>query len=178
MTQYYDSTQLRAMARAEEALNPLPAILACGHAPSDHPYWSHTYATTTDGRKICHECHKAEKDSRTLDCGHTPTVPQSDITTGTTHTPDGREICCACADDMQRADLATATKTYGYVDRKRGQITTWTGGKLATLTHAWTIRGGFVGTMLAWNAVDDSGNHWYGRNAGDGMATTLHRAKH
>jgi len=177
MARYYDSNGLRELARAEEALNPPPAILECGHAPSEHSYWSHTYAATEDGRKICHACHKIEKDSRILDCGHTPSL-HSDFTTGTAHTQDGREICCACADNEQRLLLRSSVKSFGYVNRKRGQITTWTGGKLATLTHSWTIRGGFGGTMLAWNAIDDSGNHWYGRNAGDGMATVMHKAKH
>jgi hypothetical protein len=112
-----------------------------------------------------------------LDCGHTPTTPHSPITSGTAHTADGKEICTDCADAMQREELQTATKTYGYLDKKRKQITTWTGGKLATLTAARTIGHNLAGTMIAWNAVDDNGQRWYGRNSGDGMATVMHRAK-
>jgi hypothetical protein len=177
MARYYGHSELRDMARAEERENPPPAILDCGHAPSEHSYFVHTYATTDDGRKICHACHATERDSRVLDCGHPPTVPHNPMTSGTAHTQDGREICCACADNEQRAALATATEYAGYVDRKRKQITTWTGGKLATLTDTWTIWNNFGGDLLCWNAVDDSGREWYGKGAGDGMITRMHLRK-
>ena len=86
-------------------------------------------------------------------------------------------VCYSCADDLQRADLVDGrTKYYGYLGKDA--ITTWTGGVLARVTYRWTIRCGFGGKQTCWNAVDAQGNRWYGRNAGDGMATTMHKAKH
>jgi len=177
MARYYDHSQLRAMAEERERENPPPAILDCGHAPGHHDYFVVSFWTGDDGKTFCHACREARANARILDCGHTPTVPHSPMTSGTAHTPDGREICCDCADRDQRERLKTATASVGYLNLKRRMITTWTGGHLATVTAWWTIYHNKAGTLTCWRARDAEGREWYGRGSGDGMATRMHARK-
>lgn len=193
MAEWYTSAQLREMALAEEEQNPPPAILECGHAPSTHSYFCHTYATTADGRKICHDCDQAAKDSRILDCGHTPTTPHSPMMSGTAHAPDGREMCWDCAAKGEIAALLTSNHYHGYTKRETigtgkyaglamgGQIITWTGATLIERAQFWTIGHNWWGTggkLWCWTGKDAHGQTWYGRcAASDGHITSMHKAK-
>ena len=90
---------------------------------------------------------------------------------------DGATLCYACADNVQRQQMASG-KTYGaYVSSDGTAITTWSGGHLATVRQSRKIGSGFgYGGQLYVRAVDPSGAEWYGRNGGRGMCITLRRA--
>lgn len=123
-------------------------------------------------------------DDRILSCGHKPS-PHSEHTTGTTgtaHTPDGREICCQCADAEQVEALKDRTKPVGaYLAGDGRTVTTWTGGKLGTVTASSTVRlarwSAFHGrTMQAIRVRDVHGNMWHGRTS-PGMSVNLRPCK-
>ncbi len=107
---------------------------------------------------------------RTLSCGHTPS-PHSEHTTGTAHTHDGREICWACADREQVEGLRDRTKPAGgYLSSDGKTVTTWTGGKLGTVTSSTTIHLAKYSwihgkTMQAIRVRDIHGGMWYGRTS-------------
>lgn len=113
----------------------------------------------------------------TLDCGHVATPRE--YVTGYATTADGRRVCYACADDMQRADLLTQSRAFGYLSGDR--VTTWTGGTLMTVTRAVnrtmrtptaTCRRIFV------RATDVHGQKWYGSGPADsGTYVLLRRCK-
>jgi hypothetical protein len=130
-----------------------------------------------NGKRICHACDML----RVLSCGHHPS-PHSEHTTGTAHTPDGREICWTCADQEQREALKDRTKAAGgYLASDGRTVTTWTGGKLGTVTSATTVRlarwSAFHGkTMQAIRVRDVHGNMWHGRTS-PGMSVTLRPLK-
>jgi hypothetical protein len=111
-----------------------------------------------------------------LDCGHEPS-PHSESTTGTAHTPDGREICCSCADNEQREALKTATSFMAYLNSEGTKLTTWTGGELATIRQMWGVHNNMAGTIQRFRAVDVHGQHWYGTSPGPGMYARMHKNK-
>jgi hypothetical protein len=118
----------------------------------------------------------------TLACGHQPS-PHSEHTTGTAHTPKG-EVCWTCADAMQREDLRTSDRFSAYLslsaDKTTLQLTTWSGGVLATVTAKWeTSAGGFARrtTITRFRAVDSHGGRWFGSSPGVGMYARMRRAK-
>lgn len=118
-------------------------------------------------------------DTRILDCGHVPS-PHSEHTTGTAHTPDGKEICWDCANREEEAAMNDPRNKRFTVYVGEGIVTTWTGYKLGTITarHRTTIfgRDGF-----AYTVKDNHGNWWHGRHAGffsgKGSALNLTRCK-
>jgi len=112
--------------------------------------------------------------SNPLSCGHKPS-PHGEHTTGTAHTPDGREICWACADAEQREELKTARDFTGYLSEKT--LTTWTGGILANITRLWKVRNNMAGNLLRFRAIDVHGQEWYGTSPGIGMYARMHKAK-
>lgn len=104
-----------------------------------------------------------------LDCGHNPS-PHKSFTTGTAHTPDGREICYECADKEQRADLLKREPITGYLSGDGELVTTWTGGELARVT--WSAPCPLTRTSYTHgksyrtiNARDVHGNYWTGRGS-------------
>lgn len=115
-----------------------------------------------------------------LDCGHEPS-PHSDFTTGTAHTPDGREICWTCADSEQAHELETADAFTGYLSCDGRNITTWSGGVLARVidlntTAGYTPSGGRFERVSTWVTTAD-GARWYGRGPGRGMYHTIRRSR-
>lgn len=120
--------------------------------------------------------------SRVLDCGHTPTPPTHFHTTGVPLTsglavmPDGRVVCYACADDSQRAALAsTSGPVSAYVSARGDALTTWAGGRLAVVTaHGHSARAGFGRGLHYWTFRTPDGRYWHGTNGGPGMAVTIH----
>jgi transcription initiation factor TFIIIB Brf1 subunit/transcription initiation factor TFIIB len=101
-------------------------------------------------------------------CGNTNTVALGD---------DGKHYCRECANQREYdALMGKPAKYWGYLDGKH--ITTWTGMALAYVVSRRTIRHNMAGKMIAWRARDNSGQEWYGRSVGDGMSTTMHKAKH
>ena len=95
--------------------------------------------------------------------------------------PSGERICYACSDKLSVEELKDRTKPfYGYVG-KGNSITTWTGGKLMTITRAWPCkltRYSFTHgkSCLSIHAVDVHGGHWAGRGS-VGIAIKLRPVK-
>lgn len=113
----------------------------------------------------------------TLDCGHAATP--TDFTPGyATVAKTGGKICHSCADAMQRNELNAVDKTVAYVSGDGKAVTTWTGGRLMTITQHGSAPNGWHGSQIHyWRAVDDNNRGWYGRNAGNGMCITMRKAK-
>lgn len=96
--------------------------------------------------------------------------------------PNGERICYACADKRQVEELKDRSKPFcAYVGRDNS-ITTWTGGKLMTITRAWPCqltRQSFTHDRrgyLSIHAVDVHGGHWAGRGS-EGIAIKLRPVK-
>lgn len=126
---------------------------------------------------------QADRDNRILDCGHKPSE-HGEHTTGTAHftNKDGTktEICCACADERQRADLLTNDKYCAYVSSNGKELNTWTGGKLGTITAESQVRSwrnSSFGDLFAYSITDVHGQRWYGRGSGRGMLLTIRKCK-
>jgi hypothetical protein len=114
-------------------------------------------------------------DCRPLVCGHSPSA-HCEISTGTAHTRDGREICFDCADKEQRDEMRTAEHYSGYLQDR--EIHTWSGGLLARVTSRVTRRVGFYGSSRVYfAAIDLNGKRWYGNSPGDGMYCRLHATR-
>lgn len=102
--------------------------------------------------------------------------------TGYATLPKGSRICYPCADKRQVEELKDRSRPFTAYVGKGMEITTWTGGKLMTITRAWPCkltrpsfthdRHGF----LSIHAVDVHGGHWHGRGS-EGIAITLRPCK-
>ncbi len=166
---------------------PEGQICDCGH-PQDKGSPANVNGQTVQGwtwaysldhkRRICHACKCAE----TLDCGH-PVGEHSNFTTGHAVTPDNQRICYACVDARQREDLKDRSRPFqAYLsgpDDTRLSVTTWTGGKLMSVTRAtpWHIFGSRHNVGLCVRATDCHGKHWSGRGAGRSMSIILRPCK-
>jgi len=104
-----------------------------------------------------------------LDCGHDPTA-------GYAIWEDGTKNCYDCTDRRQRADLLTCDKFSGYLSEDGTGITTWTGGLLFKVVSRESPHN-MGGTITHWRGVDEYGQHWYGKGAGRGICTNMHKAK-
>jgi hypothetical protein len=114
-------------------------------------------------------------DERPLVCGHSPSR-HSEFTTGTAHTPDGREICWTCADKEQREAMKSADSVVLYL--KDRELTTWSGGLMARVTSRVNRRNGFHRSVIVYfQAIDLDGKRWYGTSPGDGMYARLRANK-
>ena len=86
-------------------------------------------------------------------------------------------------DEAQRADLRTAQVYMAYLTGKPGsvygdyELTTWTGGKLATVTYAQQGRHNIGGKLYRFRAIDVHGQHWHGTSPGPGMYARMRRSK-
>lgn len=127
----------------------------------------------------------------TLDCGHAPQpthyAPGTVVTVGSERvdvsgrvmfpgyavTPDGRKVCPDCADDMQRDDMRTARRFVAYLSPDGRAVTSWTGGKLGTVTRCTgNTRQTFV------RVTDVHGARWAGIGpAESGTCVSLRRVK-
>ena len=113
-------------------------------------------------------------------CCKSECIPDG-IKTGYAVPRDGEKICHPCANTSQREGMKTARIIVAYISSDGRSVTTWTGGKLATvirstyveLTRISFTHGRFIRAI---RAVDDTGAHWYGRGS-PGLAVTLRRAK-
>lgn len=160
-------------------------LLDCGHVPDEgapanvngqtEQGW--TFVALDDGRKVCHAC----ADKRVLSCGHTPS-PHNIYTTGTAWTMDGREICWVCADAEQVADLLKREPVVGYLSADGKAVTTWTGGKLGSVTWSRATkltRQSYTHNRNSYRTVnmrDVHGNYWTGRGS-PGIAIRLRPMK-
>ncbi len=109
-----------------------------------------------------------------LDCGHAPTPSGSG--TGYARTPEGKQICYACADERTRADMRTADRIVLYLNGDR--VATWSGGTAGRVTSR-TVRkmrtpnSHWTHTRIFVRVVDLDGKHWHGSSPGDGMYVRL-----
>lgn len=111
-----------------------------------------------------------------LDCGHEPTQTEIGLGNGVARDTHDRTMCYACADAMIREDMRTSDRIVLYL-RDR-DLTSWSGGKLATVTARVTRRVGFHGSSRVYfDAIDLDGRHWHGNSPGDGMYARLHARK-
>lgn len=97
--------------------------------------------------------------------------------TGYGITPDGRKLCYPCCDAGERAEFAAAETYCAYMSGDGRSISTWPGGKLATVTYSARHRGGFGGEYFTVGATAPDGSRWYGRGGGPGMFVRLRRRK-
>jgi len=117
------------------------------------------------------------------DCKHEIAAPAAGTcAAGYAVLPDDSRICYACADKRQVAELLDRSKPFvGYVG-SGNTITTWTGGKLMTITRAWPCeltRQSFTHSAKGYtsiHAVDVHGGHWAGRGS-EGIAIKLRPVK-
>jgi len=114
------------------------------------------------------------------DCGE-PCIPQG-CGTGYAVLNDGKRICYPCADNRQIEELKDRSKPFvGYVG-KDNSITSWTGGKLMTITRAWPCQLTRPSnwhdskSFMSIHAVDVHGGHWAGRGS-EGIAIKLRPVK-
>lgn len=113
-----------------------------------------------------------------LDCGHLSTP--DGFVMGYATLNDGRRICYADADTMQREEFAEPGRTefWAYLSSDGKTITTWTGGQLASITQTGVGRSGFYDSKIYFvQAVAPDGSRWYGKNGGPGMSIHIKRAK-
>lgn len=113
-------------------------------------------------------------------CGHPPTPQGPDsCTTGVAWTQGNVPLCFDCADLAQREDMKRADAWSGYLASDGQTITTWSGGKLASVTmlHKFKLGGACRGTAYTIHAIDTYGGRWHGRSPGPGMYCKLRRLK-
>lgn len=117
-----------------------------------------------------------------LSCGHLTT--RTDFSpgycggSGYATMTNGAHICYPCADDRERDHLRTARTAMAYLASDKATLTTWTGGRLATVTQITrqpvTTS---VDTLYRFRATDCHGAHWCGTSPGPGMYARLRRCK-
>lgn len=105
----------------------------------------------------------------------------SGCATGYAILPDDTRVCYACADKIQIEALKDRSKPFvAYVGK--GVITSWTGGKLMTITRARgceLTRFSYTHSKKSYmsiHAVDVHGGHWAGRGS-EGIAIRLRPVK-
>ena len=115
------------------------------------------------------------------DCGRPFKLPLYTCGTGYATLPDGNRICYTCADRRQIEDLKDRSKPFNaYVGK--GVITTWTGGKLMTITASqpcqltWQSNWHDEKSFRSIHAVDAHGGHWAGRGS-EGVAIKMRPVK-
>lgn len=116
-----------------------------------------------------------------LSCGHLTT--RTDFSpgycggSGYATMPDGARICYPCADAHERDHLRTARTATAYLASDKATLTTWTGGRLATVTQLTRGRHNIGGHLYRFRATDGYGALWYGTSPGPGMYARLRRCK-
>jgi hypothetical protein len=118
-----------------------------------------------------------------LNCGHEPSV-RDDATrsVGTGYgTIEGYQLCYDCCEQWEVFDFTRATVYSGYVNETTRKVTTWTGGKLATITAVRTDRRMWTGNgsyrmRHVW-ATGPGGSRWYGKASHEWDLVTLRRVK-
>lgn len=119
----------------------------------------------------CHDCQQTKPIGREGSCA-----------TGYCAITAHCRICYACADLRQIESLKDRSKPFLAYVGKDNSITTWTGGKLMTITRAWPCsltRQSFTHdrkSYLSIHAVDIHGGHWAGRGS-EGIAIKLRPVK-
>lgn len=91
--------------------------------------------------------------------------------TGYATLPNGERICYPCADFLKREELKDRSKPFMAYVGKDNEITSWTGGKLMTITSSrrcTLTRQSFTHDRKGYrsiHAVDVHGGHWAGRGS-------------
>lgn len=113
------------------------------------------------------------------DCGAEIPKPVNSCGTGYAVFRDGRKVCYACADKIQREDLHDRSRPMtGYLSSDGQRWTTWTGGTLGNVIRLTESRCAFHGARMVHIRVRDvHGKEWYGRGAGPSMVLNLRPTK-
>lgn len=89
---------------------------------------------------------------------------------------DSERVCYACADEQQRADIASSDVFSAYVSSDGSTLQAWTGGRLGSTTiRERNQRSSFGDPMLSVWATDIHGGRWFGIGLGRGMLVNLRR---
>ncbi len=111
-----------------------------------------------------------------LDCGHVPTFPRSELTTGYgTNPTTGKRSCFECCNKDEVESLKTASHYVAYISSDRMRLTTWTGDTLTRITHLESNWHNIGGKLYRFRAVDVHGQHWYGTSPGPGMYARMRK---
>jgi hypothetical protein len=101
-----------------------------------------------------------------------PPAPPQGGASGYAITQDNRKICYSCSDNMQREELKDRSRPFfAYVSSDGKEITTWTGGKLMTVTISrpcQLTRQSFLHDRRAYRSIrarDIHGKNWAGRGS-------------
>lgn len=117
------------------------------------------------------------------DCGHLiPALPLSHVGGAGYATIEDKgmmTMCYPCCDAYQREAMKTAKSYNAYFSGDKSFITSWTGGKLATVTYYRSAAVGFGHNPRRYyiRAITEDGARWYGTSPGPGMFCRLRRAK-
>ncbi len=111
-----------------------------------------------------------------LDCGHEPS-PHSTHTTGTGHTPEGKEICWSCCNEGERTALKLSDKYLAYLSGNGLLIITWPGGKLGDVTYLRESWHNIGGKLLHLRMTDVHGQKWFGTSPSKGSYCKLRKIK-
>lgn len=107
-----------------------------------------------------------------LDCGHIPTVPRSDLSTGYGRTIEGKRHCFHCCAANDLTNMTRDGRITLYLVRNangRYEVTNWPGTlRIPVIAHTESKRGGGFGS----NRVDawfrgPEGVIWHAINRGD-----------
>lgn len=121
------------------------------------------------------------------DCGHAyhPPGPAGGPAGYATDPETNRTMCYPCADGRQRAEIAALPvcgRHGAYFDDRKAELTTWPGGRLATVTAAhygpvrYTPTGGRY-RRLNGRAVSPDGHVWAFRGTDTMDCVTMRRIK-
>lgn len=112
-----------------------------------------------------------------IDCGSV-LVPMTDGPTGIAYTAANEPMCYPCADKRQIAQLTERAPMLVYMSSDERTLTTWTGGKLATITRVRKARNNFGGTLRYYfRATDVHGAAWHGTSPGPNMFARMRPSK-
>jgi len=125
----------------------------------------------------CHECVKPlpvkDPNSCTSGYGCSTGVIVGETRDGV-KIEQSRAICYACCHAHDLEQLRDTSKPFtAYVSSDGRQITNWPGAALMRIYSHHTGRAGFGGNLHYYRAVDLHGQHWHGKNSGEGMCINL-----
>lgn len=108
---------------------------------------------------------------RVCDCGHLPTWPRSEVTTGYGQDAQGRTKCFDCCAAQDRATVEAGERFCGYLSSDGKHVTNWPGSPLLRVTRETerTMYGFCVSRRTFLRAVDAQGRTWVGQGGGRGM---------
>lgn len=108
---------------------------------------------------------------RVCDCGHLPTFPRLECTTGYGVDDAGRTACFECCAAKDQTRVANGEPLFAYLSGDGIHVTNWPGSPLLRVTRETkrTMYGFCRSERTFLRAVDTAGRVWVGQGAGRGM---------